>query len=491
MLEEHKYYTALLLNCYVKQGGTKLHELIASATFDKSMFDTDTAIDVCKESQQHECAMLIAQKSGNLDQQLRIYIEDKKDYTKALELISQNMGIDTKPKYLRRFGPQLIKMIPEKAYAEIVSVAEELIKKRAGEMANAAKYTQQFRWLKEIFIDNKDLNKQFLDFQVTKDPLCDKEVFHSLIEWHLQDYHNAKKTMKEAGSSSDEPIIEKKKTDLLNLLTVYKEKYDKKHVLMLFEMYQVTEGVSMLCEMLELKNELMTYYMQNKDYENIISLCKKYGESDHNLWMQALTYFVGESAIPTGTEALKYVKTVLTNLEEVSSISPLMVLQIISKNKLIKFSMIKGYLLKKLGKLHKTIDKNRKATQQLNEEIDKTKQNITTLRTTAQLFQLKECADCGKKLELPIFHFMCNHSFHEYCIASETPTKECPKCCLQAQQILDKKAQLLSQSENHEQFFKELKEGDKKFDVVAQYFGRGMFSGIGRSISKPMEENKE
>ena len=28
MLEEHKYYTALLLNCYVKQRGDKLKNLI-------------------------------------------------------------------------------------------------------------------------------------------------------------------------------------------------------------------------------------------------------------------------------------------------------------------------------------------------------------------------------------------------------------------------------------------------------------------------------
>ena len=33
--------------------------------------------------------------------------------------------------------------------------------------------------------------------------------------------------------------------------------------------------------------------------------------------------------------------------------------------------------------------------------------------------------------------------------------------------------------------------GDKKFDVVAQYFGRGMFSGIEHVHSKSDEEAKE
>ena len=490
MLEEHKYYTALLLNCYVKQGGDKLKDLIVSTSFDRSMLDTDTAIEVCKESKQLECAMLLAEKAGNVDQQLRIYIEDLKKFQNALDIISKNMTLENKPKYLRRFGPQLIKELPNETYAEIEKVAEQLIQKRVSDPSNAVKYTQQFKWLKEIFVDSKDLNKKFLDFQVTKDANCEKEVFHSLIEWHLQDYYNAKK-QNEAGAKIDESLVEEKKKALINLLTGYKEKYDKKHVLMLFEMYQVSEGVSLLCEMLELKNELMTYYMQNKDYDNIVKLCERYGESDHNLWVQALTYFVAEtSGEPGRLDAQKYVKIILTNLEKVPAISPLMVLQIMSKNKALKFSMLKGYLAKRLKKLHTGIEKNRKSVTLLGDDIEKTKQNMNTLRSTAQLFQLKECADCGKKLELPIFHFMCNHSFHEYCIVSEAATKECPKCCLLAQQILDKKAQLAGQAENHEQFFKELKEGDKKFDVVAQYFGRGLFSGIEQISGKYSEEKK-
>ena len=499
MLEEHKYYTALLLNCYVKQGGEKLKDLIISSSFDKSMLDIDTAIEVCKESKQLECAMLLAQKSGNIDQQLRILIEDTKDnkenYAIALDIISKNMTLDNKITYLRRFGPQLIKTLPEQTYQEIQNLGEQLIEKRTSDAANALKYIQQFKWLKEIFVDSKDLNKRFLDFQVIRDPICEKEVYHSLIEWHLQDYYNALKEGKRdfAGKIADPASIQAKKKELLDMLVRYKEKYDKKHVLMLFEMYQVSEGVSMLCEMLELKNELMTYFMHNKDYENIIKLCEQYGKTDKNLWVQALTYFSGELAgEPTRLDAPKYVAEVLVRLEDEPSISPLLVLEIMSKNKALKFSMLKGYLASRLKKLQGNMDKNRKSVEQLGGEINKCKQNIDTLRTTAQLFQLKECAECGKKLELPIYHFMCNHSFHDYCVTSEAENKECPKCCVQAKQILEKKSQLIGQMENHEQFFRELKEEDRKFDIVAQYFGRGLFAGSEMAVlEKVPEEDKD
>ena len=496
--EEHKYYTTLLLNCYVKQGGEKLVKLIESGTFDKEMLDLNTAIEVCIESKQLDCAKLLAEKAESLDQQLRILIEHTKEYALALKKIDEMENIDTKLSFLRRYGPQLIKGFPEATYKSIEQIAQYLLQKKNEDAKNAGKYMEQFKTLKEIFVDEIIFNKKFLVFQIDKDPNCEKEVYHSLIEWHLQDYYNAQKVMKEQRKEDASPrkqasALDIKRKELLELLTTYKEKIDKRHVLMLFEMYQVSEGVSLLCEMLELKNELMTYYMQKKDYASIVKLCDQFGKPEPNLWVQALTYFVGELAIePELPGAEKYVKEVLTRLEEVPSISPLLVLEITSKNKKLKFSVLKEYLANRLQKLQGNIEKSKSSINKFSGEIDEAKQKVTTLRTTAQLFQLKDCSECGKKLELPIVHFMCGHSYHDYCNSASADKKECPKCSVQAQNILDKKAQLLGQMDNQEQFFKELKDIDKKFDVVAEYFGRGLFTGINKLPPKaPAEDNKD
>lgn len=497
LIEEHKYYTALLLNCYVKQGGDNLKNLIVSTTFDKSMLDTDTAIEVCKDSKKLECALLLAKKAGNVDQQLRILIEDEKDYKEALNIIENNMSFENKITYLRRFGPQLIKELSEDTYLAIERVGEELIRRRSEDAKSVPKYNQQFRSLKEIFVDNKELNKRFLDFQVNKDPNCEKEVFHGLIEWHLQDYFNAQNSEEEKkagaeGRDDGSLVAEMKKKQLITLIETYKDRYDKKHVLMLLEMYQVSEGVRILCEMLELKHELMTYYMQNKEYDNIISLCVKYGAAEQNLWIQALTYFVAKLADEKEKNNVqKCIKVVLSYLEGIPSISPLLILEIASKSKALRCSVIKEYMAKNLKRLQEKIGKNRQTVSQLNEDIDKLRQNIKTLKTTAQLFQLKECTDCKKKLELPVLHFMCGHTFHDYCVPpSESAARECPKCLVQSQQILEKKSQLLGQIENHEQFFKELRKSEMKFDVVAQYFGRGLFANLNPNVPEDIKDDE-
>eukprot|EP00826_Nyctotherus_ovalis_P032893 TRINITY_DN2650_c0_g1_i13.p1 TRINITY_DN2650_c0_g1~~TRINITY_DN2650_c0_g1_i13.p1 ORF type:complete len:496 (-),score=159.96 TRINITY_DN2650_c0_g1_i13:144-1631(-) len=471
------------------------------------MLDTDTAVEVCKESKELECAMLLAQKAKNVDQKIRLLLDDFGKAEEALQTILDEVELHKQPQYLRRFGHQIVKIIPEKAYDAVETIAQRLIAARDAEPDNASKYIQQFRWLKEIFVDNKVLNKKFIDFQIKANDKCEPELYHSLIEWLLQDHAASETELEEllkeekkapANLSAETPeelkesakpsanfakrkgqlekAISKKEDDLIQALKDYQDKYDKRHALMLVEMYDVPEAVGVLCKMLGLMNELITYYIKSKNYPKIIEVCVEFGSSDQNLWVQALSFFVAEQErLPDDSKISSYIMQILKYLEEVPIISPVMVLEIIGRNKALKYSIVKDYLLEKLRRIQTTIDKSQKAVKEYDESIQKTKQTISTLRTTAQVFHIRECSECGKKLELPMYHFTCNHSYHEYCITSEATVKECPKCCIQAQQVLDKKTQLLGQADNQEQFFKELRESDKKFDVVAQYFGRSLF----------------
>lgn len=494
----------------MKQGGNKLKKLIESPSFDVSMLDTDTAVEVCKESKELECAMLLAQKAKNVDQKIRLLLDDFGKAEEALQAVLDEVDLHKQPQYLRRFGHQIVKIIPEKTYEAVEVIAQRLIAARDAEPENASKYVQQFRWLKEIFVDNKVLNKKFIDFQIKANDKCEPELYHSLIEWLLQDYaasenelekllreekkaaanlpaetpEELKEAAKQPANSAKQKeqlkeAISRKADNLIQALKDYRDKYDKRHALMLVEMYDMPEAVGELCKMLELMNELITYYIKSKNYPKIIEVCVESGPSDQNLWIQALSFFVAEQErLPDDPKISNYIVQILEHLQEVSVISPVMVLEIIGRNKALKYSIVKKYLLEKLKRIQTTIEKSQRAVEEYDESIQKTKQTIGMLRTTAQIFYIRECSECGKKLELPMYHFTCNHSYHEYCITSEATVKECPKCCIQAQQVLDKKAQLLGQADNQEQFFKELKESDKKFDVVAQYFGRGLFEVV-------------
>jgi len=499
LIDNYTQYATLLLNCYVKQGGEKLKDSLLQGGFDPNLLDTNAIIDIYKDSKEYEHALQIAQKAKDIDQELRIMIEDMKDYKGALERIKGKMSFDSRVKYIRRFGSELLKELPEKTYGEIEKLAKEIFelleKKPSSEKAN--KLNKQLKALKEVLVDNKEMSKRFLLFQAAEDSKCGQEVYHSLIEWHLQDYVDSlrphKDKMKEEKMISNISIGDKQKA-LIKLLLDTKDKYDQKHVLMLCEMYQVSEGIQVICKLLELKHELMEYYMNAKDYASIISLCKEHGEAEGKLWIQALTFFVSELQEDALNQDLpKYIRDVLNDIGNMRSISPLLVLDILSKCDNLKLSIIKEYVGNKLGKLQKKVEKNRSEVIEIEKEIEGLKKDVDSLRTTAQVFHLKECAECGNsRFDSQIIHFMCNHTYDEHCVSSaESEAAECPKCSIYNAQVIDKRKQLLAQRNNNEQFFKELRASDVKLDVISQYYGRGLFTGLKPPIKMEKKEEEE
>ena len=104
--------------------------------------------------------------------------------------------------------------------------------------------------------------------------------------------------------------------DINAFIERYDSKVDKHYVLFLFQIYNYSEGVQGVCERLELKQELLSYYISKKDSSKVLEICKRYTnqakDSGANegglgdLWIQALTYFRDLDAPSSGQEAEDY-----------------------------------------------------------------------------------------------------------------------------------------------------------------------------------------
>ena len=69
-------------------------------------------------------------------------------------------------------------------------------------------------------------------------------------------------------------------------------------MLFLFQIYKVSDGVKKCCDLLDMKQELLNYYIQQDDKDMVLKVCVEYQQTpNHNpsmardLWVQALTYF--------------------------------------------------------------------------------------------------------------------------------------------------------------------------------------------------------
>ncbi len=110
---------------------------------------------------------------------------------------------------------------------------------------------------------------------------------------------------------------------------------------MLFKMHHFDPGIIYLCEKLQLHEELLQFYIdrehKNKD-DDIIAHCQKswktYGT---NLWVQALKYFISHP------NKVDRIPDILEKITDVDTLSPLLVLNILSQNGNIPFEKVSKY----------------------------------------------------------------------------------------------------------------------------------------------------
>jgi len=209
--------------------------------------------------------------------------------------------------------------------------------------------------------------------------------------------------------------------------------------------------------------------MEHNEYNGITHACKRFGDKDPNLWIQALSYFAAKEE-----DCQKEIGEVLGNIDRDNLIPPLLVIQILAQKQTTTLSVIKDYITKRLQAENQAITEDLRSIRNYSDETEKMRHEIHELRTSAKIFQQSKCTVCQSALDLPAVHFLCNHSFHQRCLGENE--RECPICQSTNRKILEIKRSLTENAGQHDQFFKQLENASDGFSVVSEYFGRGIFN---------------
>jgi hypothetical protein len=272
-------------------------------------------------------------------------------------------------------------------------------------------------------------------------------------------------------------------------LTNPQAKFDDDHALVLCKMNDFREGLLYLYEKSALYHEIIQYYFENNEYDNIIQACKKYGDKDPNLWIQVLSYFASKEE-----DCQKEIMEVLGYIDRDNLLPPLLVIQILSEKKTATLSLIKDYIIKRLQQENQLITEDQKQIRNYKEETKKMRNEIYELKTSAKIFQLNKCTYCSNLLDLPAIHFLCMHSFHQRCLGENE--NECPVCTPQNRKILEIKRSLEENAGQHDQFFKQLEGSLDGFSTVSEYFSKGIFQNKisilneGKNLDKNISERE-
>lgn len=159
-------------------------------------------------------------------------------------------------------------------------------------------------------------------------------------------------------------------------------------------------------------------------------------------------------------------------------LSPQLVIEAIgSAQSEITLGHIRKYITNQLEEEYKTIQDAEELTKKYQKDTEKLKEQLETLKSGTVVIQVSRCAACHHPLELPSLHFLCQHSYHQYCFQSFSENEnECPACLPENKDLLELLKAFEYNKDLHETFHSQLEKANDGFNVAADYFRRGVFN---------------
>ena len=468
--ENYTNYTTLLLNCYLmKEEIHKLKEFIDKRG-NISPEILKTAIDVCLDTQNVDLALDISLSKEMYEDYLQILILKQNKYKEALDFIYSEDENSLKNKKLEiseqinlfcKFGENFLKSISDIFFNRVKLYMEK----------NKNKLTkEQKKRLLEIFVSNDKFYKKVFEMMGTYEIELDKNMLHRRLELYLED--------KEYGKILE--IIQKKE---------YMGKYDNEYLMMLFKHKNFLDGIETLSQLTNQRFELLSIFIQKREYDKIINLCKEYGESEKSFWGLALNFFVDKNIRKDMDEKEletinNYLQQFLETILEKKAILSVNVLDIINeKNDTIPLNILRNFINVSLENEVEPLNKKVTDFEKSNNELKTINNKIKEIQTQASSFKLSKCETCFMGITFPAICFRCGHSYHSMCLNSNDENDfddvDCPKCAEEKEvlkeQIMDLKS-IYDDINSKEKLDEMLNNCDDKFDYVHSLYGRGVIN---------------
>ncbi|MCQ2817543.1 MAG: hypothetical protein MJ252_09795 [archaeon] len=475
--EEMRDYTALLLNCYIKQKKvSKLKEFVDQKDVGTQI--VETAIEVCKDTKETDLALSIAEKSNMTEAYIQILMDLKNDYEGSLTYLEKERSNLKKMKLFLKYGGKFLEKAPIKTMELLMPLVSDFIhiKNNEGLPNYSVEELEEVKKMGydkivSIFLTNEHERElgELLDYFMKEDPNCPPLILHHRIELYL-DLH--KKGAE--NSQGDFQITESIKEILRN--KDYINKIDKNYIMMLFKYHNYNNGIIELSEIMELKQELIQLYMDSHNYDKIIEVCKKYGDVEMNYWIKALNYFINISSETTKSYTEGHIKTILSEFTKNEAVSPLVLLEILKKAKNIQVETVREVLLNFFKKNKTSLSEDKEETLSNCEKIEKLENEQKELNQKAKTFNSMKCSICNRTLNMPFYVFMCNHCFHFDCMGGDDiDDTSCPICKTKKSQLEQRINQANDAAKDHGNFALELQSKQKKFNLIAKSLGKGIF----------------
>lgn len=454
-------HTTLLLTCYVKidqhdQQG-KLKEFINSK--DKFIdLDVDVAIKVVRQVSLDDALSLAANHKRH-DWYLKMMIEDKKDFGRALDYIVE-LEFEDADFYMKKYGHRLVQHVPEESTKFLKLLCTDY-KPRSKPLVDEISLSgggvvrQTDKALPDdyihMFLNNSEKLIEFLEHMIHNDKECSKLVYDALIEHYIHLW-------------SRSPESEKKEYEekVRRVLKDPEANYDKDQMLIICQMLGFQAGVLYLYEENKLRRAQVALHLRNADFESALDVCRRRGSLCPQLWLDVLWC----------PPPPRYLPELLNVIANEKLLSPVLVIDCLASTPTYTLGDVRKYLTDLLKTEADVITREQQLSSKYREETELMKEQTVAIQNTAIVFQSSRCSACTQTLDLPTIHFFCQHSYHKYCFQMHSDLEsECPKCAAERRHP-DAHAQ------GAEALHARLHNEHDPYAVVSEYYGRGLFNKL-------------
>ncbi|KAH7890168.1 hypothetical protein F5I97DRAFT_645537 [Phlebopus sp. FC_14] len=314
-------------------------------------------------------------------------------------------------------------------------------------------------------------------------------VWNTLLELYLTEETKPGTTLHEdkdsgvdhpADGHQDKSSVQDEGDKAIRLLRASHIPYDHMHALMLCSSYRYTPGLVLLWEKMGLYEDVLRFWMEKHNSgdtstlqpspsSQVISALRLYGPTHPHLYPLVLRFLTSSPALVTTHQS--DLQEILEHVEKEKIMSPLAVVQVLSRNGVASVGLVKGWLMRRISEGRGEIGTDQQLISSYRLETETKLKQVEELTDTEhpKVFHVTRCSQCNGQLDLPSVHFMCAHSYHQRCLVeSETA---CPLCTRQHGVIQEIRRNNERLADQHELFLAEVKEGG--FRAVASGFGRG------------------
>ncbi|KAA1130836.1 hypothetical protein PGTUg99_025402 [Puccinia graminis f. sp. tritici] len=357
-------------------------------------------------------------------------------------------------------------------------------------------------------------------------------VWGTLLELYLQ-------TSAEAGDGRSEM-----RSRALSLLRKGAEgsklRYEPTQALIVCLTHDFVPGIVLLYDRLGMVEDVLRFWIERAQSDDLVEAQEaktrifenldKYGEMHPELYPIVLRYFASAGHLQSETSHqsvddldhhhLDGLQKALDEIDRRKILSPIEVIEILSKpGSAATIGTVKKYLLNQVLNQKHQMNSDLDLINSYRKEIHKKRNEITDLVDKPKIFNLNnKCASCFTALDLPVVHFMCQHSYHQRCLGDQESCLKCltkseegkptttriggggdhdeamkemmglirrnktfvdpaPHAVSQPQQQQQQKgglSDLANRADEHRFFVDEVREADDPFGYIASSFSKGM-----------------